>query len=292
MGIFDTFTGKPATDAAGANTAEYKKYGTDSMGYLDAGMAGAMPQLDKAVDAYTPLSDLGAKYGTGTNAYMDALGINGAAGNARAVGQFQESPGYAYTRDQAIEATARNANRFGAGGNEIAAVTDRASNLANQEWQSHLTNLGGFMNPELQATSGAAAGQAAGYGAKAGAYSTDATNRVGIAGNVASGIANSNTAAANSQMQANSQFWNGLMKMGGSVAGAAIMASDRRLKLDIVRTGDDPRGFGQYSYRYVWDAPHVRRHGYMADEVERVRPDAVLRSADGFAMIDYGVLEG
>jgi hypothetical protein len=224
MGIWDSLTGKPAKQAAAQNTALYNKYGTEAQADLDKGFAGAMPELTNAVEAYTPLSELGAKYGAGTNTYMDALGINGPGGNARATGSFQESPGYAWMRDQAIEATARNMNRISPGGNEIAAVTDRASNLANQEYQNWLTRLGGFVNPELQATSGAAGGKAAGYGAKAGLWSTDAQNRIGVRGNVASGIANSNTAAANAQMQASSNFWQGLASLGGNVAAAAMGA--------------------------------------------------------------------
>lgn len=220
MGIFDVFTGKSAKDAAAANTAAYNKYGTDSNQYLDKGMSSEIPELDNAVGAYAPLSDLGSKYGKGTDAYMDALGINGAEGNARAVDQFHEAPGYRYQVDQAVDQVARNANRYGAGGNEIAAVSDRAGNMADAAWQAHLGALGGFVNPELSATGTAAAGKAAGYGAKAGAYATDANNRVGVAGNIASGVANSNTASANAQMAASGNFWNGLMSLGGNVAKA------------------------------------------------------------------------
>src|SRR5882762_8415941 len=224
MGLFDAFTGDSAKEAAAKNAALYQQYGTQSLSDLDKGFSGAMPELTNAVNAYTPLSNLGAKYGAGTSLYMDSLGVNGPGGNANATGAFQASPGYNWQRDQAIEATARNANRFGAGGNELAAVTDRANNLANQEYGNWQNRLAGFVNPELTATSGAAGGQAAGYGAKAGAYGTDAQNRVGIAGNIAGGIANSNTAAANAQMQASGNFWNGLTKLGGTIAGAAIMA--------------------------------------------------------------------
>src|SRR6266853_431298 len=229
IGLFDAFTGGSATDAADQNAALYQKYGTDANKYLDTGLANQLPNLNSAIGAYTPLSNLGAKYGAVTDMYMNSLGLNGAGGNADAVGAFQASPGYNWQRDQAIEATARNANRFGAGGNELAAVTDRANNLANQEYGNWQNRLAGFVNPELTATSGAAGGQAAGYGNKAAAYGTDAQNRVGVAGNIAGGTANSNTAAANAQMQASGNFWNGLMSAAGNVAKGAAM-SDRRVK--------------------------------------------------------------
>lgn len=290
MGLFDAFTGDSAKDAAAKNAALYQQYGTQANQYLDTGLSNELPNLDQAISAYTPLSNLGTKYGGATDLYLSSLGVNGAAGNTAATNAFQASPGYAWGRDQAIEATARNANRFGAGGNELAAVTDRASNLANQEYGNWQTKLAGFVNPEQSSVSGAAAGQAAGYGAKAGAYATDAQNRVGVAGNVAGGTANSNTAAANAQMQASGNFWNGLMSLGGNVAKGAI-ASERAFKTDIVCVGIDPRGFGRYNFRYLWDEPGVRRRGCMVDEVERVRPDVVRRNSAGIAGIDYGALE-
>jgi len=214
MGLFDSFTGAPAKDAAAKNAALYNQYGTDANKYLDTGLANQLPQLNNAIGAYTPLSDLGAKYGAGTNTYMDSLGLNGASGNANAVNTFQASPGYNWQRDQAIEATARNANRFGAGGNELAAITDRANNLANQEYGNWQNRLAGFVNPEQTAVSGAAGGQAAGYGAKAGAYGADTQNRIGVAGNVVGGVTKSNTDAANAQMAAGGNFWKGLTSVG------------------------------------------------------------------------------
>src|SRR5712664_978480 len=81
---FDAFTGASAKEAADKNAALYQQYGTQSLSYLDKGFSGAMPELTNAVNAYTPLSNLGAKYGAGTNMYMNSLGLNGAGGNANA----------------------------------------------------------------------------------------------------------------------------------------------------------------------------------------------------------------
>src|SRR6266853_5262086 len=105
MGLFDAFTGDSATDAANQNAALYQKYGKDAYNYLDIGNNNEQLNYDKGISAYTPLSDLGNKYGAGTNLYMNSLGVNGAAGNAAAQSAFQASPGYDWSRDQAIEAT-------------------------------------------------------------------------------------------------------------------------------------------------------------------------------------------
>jgi hypothetical protein len=75
-----------------------------------------------------------------------------------------------------------------------------------------------------------------------------------------------------------------------AAAGLSAMFSDERLKTDIERLGDDPRGFGVYSYRYLWDDPGSRRVGFMAQEVARAVPAAVLTHPSGFLMVDYGAL--
>lgn len=86
----------------------------------------------------------------------------------------------------------------------------------------------------------------------------------------------------------------GLFGLGSAVAGGWARAgfplpSERRLKADIKRVGSDPRGFGIYQFRYLWDEPDVRRVGVMADEVAHI-PGAVIMHPFGFAMVDYGAL--
>ena len=70
--------------------------------------------------------------------------------------------------------------------------------------------------------------------------------------------------------------------------------SDRKTKENIVLMGTHPLGIGLYLFDYkpefrdVWG--HDRMLGVMADEVEAVRPDAVIPHADGYKMVDYGKL--
>jgi hypothetical protein len=70
-------------------------------------------------------------------------------------------------------------------------------------------------------------------------------------------------------------------------ASSAAMASDRRLKADIVELGDwDGRGDGlkRYAFRYKWEKPGTRHEGVMADEVKRLRPAAYVK---GFLHNEY-----
>jgi hypothetical protein len=72
----------------------------------------------------------------------------------------------------------------------------------------------------------------------------------------------------------------------GQAALASIFSSDRRLKSNIVRVGDHPLGIGIYEY----DIFGERQRGVMADEVEKVMPDAVLEHPSGYKMVNYGKL--
>jgi hypothetical protein len=73
----------------------------------------------------------------------------------------------------------------------------------------------------------------------------------------------------------------------GSVAGIAKFLSDRRLKRDIERVGELPNGLNVYTFRYLWDdQPFI---GLMADEVQKVIPDAVSMVGDYLA-VDYGMV--
>lgn len=76
--------------------------------------------------------------------------------------------------------------------------------------------------------------------------------------------------------------------IGGGLLGAF---SDRRLKKNIELTDEKlENGLPIYRYRYQWESPLVRRFGVMADEVRRVRPDAVHTHASGFDMVDYNAI--
>jgi hypothetical protein len=74
----------------------------------------------------------------------------------------------------------------------------------------------------------------------------------------------------------------GLFDMGS----AAVMASDRRLKTDVSFLGF-LRDLPVYAYRYIWGGP--LRVGVMAQDMLRIRPEAVVTVGDWLA-VDYGKL--
>ena len=74
--------------------------------------------------------------------------------------------------------------------------------------------------------------------------------------------------------------------LGGALVGLSLLSafSDERLKRDIVPIGEE-NGFNIYRFRYVWsDDEYI---GVMAQEVQRIRPDAVVVGSDGLLRVNY-----
>lgn len=162
---------------------------------------------------------MSAKYGKATTLGLDALGANGPEGNTRATDAFHAGPGYQYAVDQSLDGIARSAAARGAdvGGNTLAALSDRAGNMANQEYGGWVDRLNGYVSPELQATGG----QAGYMGMKAPVFTGTAGNIAGLGTNTTNGIANQNTQSANAEMAGSGNLWGlGLnaLKLGAGVA--------------------------------------------------------------------------
>src|SRR5690348_2844473 len=98
MGLFDIFTGDPAKKAAAENQQRLESAKVADTGTINTARDASLASLDAARGYYDPLA---AKYGAASNLGLDALGVNGPAGNTRATGAFQASPGYQYSVDQA-----------------------------------------------------------------------------------------------------------------------------------------------------------------------------------------------
>jgi hypothetical protein len=88
----------------------------------------------------------------------------------------------------------------------------------------------------------------------------------------------------NAQQAQKDQQQQQLMQIAGT---AAMFFSDRRLKSNINLVGVKS-GLPVYEY----DIEGRRERGYMADEVELVRPEAVHKHPSGYLMVDYGALGG
>lgn len=88
----------------------------------------------------------------------------------------------------------------------------------------------------------------------------------------------------NAQQARNAQNTGALLNLASI---AAMYYSDERLKTGIEQVGELPQGVGVYEYEYKSDPTHTRHTGVMAQEVERVQPDAVAHDEHGLKMVDY-----
>ena len=127
------------------------------------------------------------------------------------------------------------------------------------------------------------------------------TPNTGVAGVDYTGMVNNNFNALNQQYatQVGNQnaAMGGMFGLAGTLGGAGIkaafpaaapimMMSDRRLKSDIVRIGTTVHGLPTYEYTIFGR----RQHGVMADEVEKVMPEAVSLHPSGFKQVNYTML--
>lgn len=115
-------------------------------------------------------------------------------------------------------------------------------------------------------------------------------SQVGVAAPDYMGMVNQNYAQAmqqyNTQQQARAGMMGSIFGAAGSLGGAAIMASDRRLKENIKRIGTLANGIATYAFNYIGDK--AQQFGVMAQEVLGIIPDAVSYGADGYMRVDYG----
>ena len=74
---------------------------------------------------------------------------------------------------------------------------------------------------------------------------------------------------------------NDLMNAAASIGSAAILASDRRLKTNIVIEHTDPDGLNWCSWNWKTEPNGKRERGVIADEVEKLRPWAFVKGFVG-----------
>jgi hypothetical protein len=240
----------------GNNMGLYGDLRTAGTGILDRGRADSLATLNPALQNYQGLQ---SKYGAGTDLYLNSLGVNGAAGNQAAVDAFQAGPGYEFTRDEGLNAINRRRAASGMlnSGNADADAIRFGTGLANQTYGGWQDRLGGLINPEMAAASGATgvsnnitnligADTAARLGLETGVtqgqagtntaqannavalgnslgslYTGDATNRVGVAGNVTSGNVSANNLQAQGEAQGARNGLGAALSLASIAAGGA-----------------------------------------------------------------------
>jgi Chaperone of endosialidase len=115
-------------------------------------------------------------------------------------------------------------------------------------------------------------------------YTPTSVGQTDVMGANALSLNQQNQNYQNAQAQRNAQM-QGLFSLGSA---AMTAFSDRRLKRDIVRIGQHASGLALYAYRYLWS--DKVETGVMADEVAKVRPNALVVHPSGYMAVNYGAL--
>ena len=75
----------------------------------------------------------------------------------------------------------------------------------------------------------------------------------------------------------------------GNIIGGAMAMSDKTLKENIVKVGQSPSGLNIYEWNYLWSPERFR--GVIAQEVQKIKPQAVLSNIFGHLLVDYSKLD-
>jgi hypothetical protein len=143
-GIFGSDDAEKFGASATRNARKGEEIASDAAGgakkAIKTGIAQGSAPLTQATTLFDPL--LGQKQGI-FDLYADSLGVNGPEGNTRALGAYQQSPGYGFALDQALQGAQRNSAAAGNlnSGNTLMALSDRAQQLQNLDygnWQDRL----------------------------------------------------------------------------------------------------------------------------------------------------------
>lgn len=196
----------------------------EALGALGTNYDNARGDYAYASTYYQPYVDSGAE---AMGAYKDLTGLNGGTGYQRATQSFRASPGYQYSVDQATDQVARKASALGAlgSGNTMAAISDRAGNMADQEFGTYANRLQGLTQLGYGATN-AQAGLIRGAGdlyaqqgnAEAALDNSDGVAHAAIRTGLGQGLSGQDTGLAQNLANTNMSVATG---QGAAVTGAA-----------------------------------------------------------------------
>ena len=195
------------------------------------------------------------------------------------------------------------ASRASAAGADV----DQAYDSAETEFRSELGRYG--MNPASGRYAGGLRSLALGRAASKAGAMTGARRQVrgeherkrfavlagtqGQSGQAAAALSNVSHSMGQSRAnmnQARAQQAAGFGQLLGSgLTAAATFFSDRRMKKDAKKVGETADGIPIYEFRYKGDKRKrgPKQVGVMAQDVEKVKPEAVVENAEGLKAVDY-----
>jgi hypothetical protein len=241
-----------------------------------------------------------------TDAYREGLASKAAADYGTATTNGQAS----LARQMASMGVNPNSGKFAAVSNQNALDTaaGKANAMTTSRQQAQATGMAQKMAAAGLGTGNSGAAQGA-YSLALNAGNSAANNTQSAGNNLLQGVSSgANTIGSgrqmlqsglggilNSQSNLYGQSMNNQSEMMGSILGgatklgAAAIMSDRRLKENIKQAGKTKHDLNLYEFNYI-GLDDKRFRGVMADEVEKVMPDAIVKADDGYLAVDYDML--
>lgn len=249
LGLVDDVTGVEGAQKAAGQAADLQAKASE------AGIAEQRRQFDVTQANLKPFQDAGV---SALSQQQALLGLSGQEAQQTAFNQFAESPGQRFLRERQEKSLLRNASAIGGlgGGNVRTALQEQAAGIAQQDFQNQFSRLGQI------------AGQGQGAVTNLGQFGAQ------TAGNIANlGQAGAEARASGilGKSQAETQFTNQLLGLGGIGLGAAL--SDARTKENITEIDRDQLG-GIYVFNYIGDSQSYK--GRMAQELLKTKPESVI----------------
>ena len=166
----------------------------EALAALDEGVTGARGALESAGNRFAGVEGLAGDFGGATNLLLDALGVRGSEGAARASEAFNENRlSSNFVTEQGFKDLigARRAAGDGTfqGGNLDRELLEFGQDRARSDVDSFISQLSQFINPTLSATSTAAAGRASADTGIADLLDSAGRTRAGLAQSTADRIA-------------------------------------------------------------------------------------------------------
>jgi hypothetical protein len=242
--------GMKAMEALRGDLAPFRQVGEQSANMLLQSIIGAQPEETNQVLNDPFFRALSNQQSQDLLAQNAALGLGGSGGTRDALNRNMLLLGQQFRSDERN----RQLNRF----NQLMGITTMGQNAAAQTGSGSaniLTDIGAARStvPIVGANVAAQQGQ----------------QLMGLFGAAGAGYIGSSAASAG----------------GGTGALAALlggMGSDRRLKTNIKRVGNDEHG---NIYRFKYIGGNNTYEGRMADELKEIRPDAVKTHPSGYLMV-------
>ena len=292
-----------AVNASAEKTAAtpFKEYSSDPNSFVaplnqqqQTGISGinnyanaAQPSIAYAQQGYTPQG-----FQQGVQGYMNPYLSNAMGATAAQLNNVNKQ------QQNQLQGTAIQQGAFGGDRGNIAqaalmgqqnlALGSTLGNMASQGYQNaaqnYMTGLGQIGNLGIQ-------------GQQAGLQGAQAQLGAGTLGQQTTQAGNTALYNQFQQQQAYpfqvAQFLANIAEGTGALSGSSTTGtspmpffSDRRLKEDIKRVGTADNGLPIYKFKYKGDHSEQTHVGFMADEVEKVHPEAV-GLAGGYKTVDY-----